>query len=148
MKKRRNPLAYLRWLGLIGLLALWTDAPPLLVFLLFFFFFAYSAMAPHGLFWANVRRAGRRALAVNLSASCAGMLFLFIRGFHHRLIPPQEKEGFFLVPAPQRTQASIVHGMFAWIFILTVSVFIMTLIHFNRRKNRFTEADRGGNSPC
>ena len=150
MKKKRNPLSYLGWLGLVGLVGLWAGSPSLMVFLLFFFFFAYGGMTPDELFWTNVRRAGLRALTVNLVLTCVETGVMNGRGIYFGLTVPEtlitlpispSESGLVTLPWIQYEQLLFGLGFPVLIFIITVCTFIFTLMYFNRKEKKFNEEE-------
>ena len=145
MKQQRNPLAYLGWLGLIGFWGLVSSMVNLCVFFLFFFFFTYRAKIPDELFWNNVHKAATRTLAVNMTLTCVVLLGIYARGMHYRLGIPVEENGVYLVPAVQWEQSLLFAGFSNIAFMLTICIFVFTLMYLNYRERRFAGPE---DDPC
>ena len=146
MKTKRNPLSHLGWLGLIGLVGVWAMTPLLMVFLLFFFFFSYGHMTPDELFWANVRRAGIRALAVNLTLSGGAAVGFFLRALYRW--PASElrmEDGLVTMPESLYGQYSLLASSGLLIFMVTLCTFIFTLMYISHREGKYTEREE---TPC
>lgn len=132
MKAHQNPLSHLGWLGIVGLVGLWHGPWSLLVFLLFFFFFRYRRVVPDELFLQNVRRAGLRAFAANTAAVCLLLLYLAVWST------------WLYAAGAYRTaeEAAVLFHYdalltaFALIFGLSVAVFLLSLLCFERRERR------------
>ena len=145
MKQQRNPLAYLGWLGLIGFWGLVSSMVNLCVFFLFFFFFTYRTKIPDELFWTNVHKAATRTLAVNMTLTCVVLLGIYARGMHYRLGIPVEENGVYLVPAVQWEQSLLFAGFSNIAFMLTICIFVFTLMYLNYRERRFAAPE---DDPC
>lgn len=145
MKQRRNPLSYLGWLGFLGILGILSGAVTMLVFFLFFFFFTYRAKIPDELFWNNVHKAATRTLAVNMTLTCVVLLGIYARGMYYRLGIPVEENGTYLVPTVQGEQSLLFAGFANWTFILTICMFVFTLMYLNHRERRFAGLE---DDPC
>ena len=70
-----NPLSYLGWRGVLGIIGIFF-APIFTPFLLFFTFFFYSKMKADELFWENVRRASTRGFWTTFTITAITMLWL------------------------------------------------------------------------
>lgn len=146
MKARRNPLSYLGYLGFLGFVGLWTFSTSLMVFFLFFFFFAYSKMELDELFWKNVRRAGIRALVVNLLLNCTLMLVMNIWGIAYYF-----SDGGWTNPVMENGMVVMETGLFTCYainvvalvlcFIVTLCTFIFTLIYFHYKEQQNVDAE-------
>ena len=145
MKQRRNPLAYWGWLGFLGIFGILSGAVTMLVFFLFFFFFTYRAKIPDELFWNNVHKAATRTLAVNMTLTCVVLLGIYARGMHYRLGIPVEENGVYLVPAVQWEQSLLFAGFSNIAFMLTICIFVFTLMYLNYRERRFAGPE---DDPC
>lgn len=74
-----NPISYLGWFGVIGILGVFFS-PSLVPFLICFSFFGYRNMLADELFWENVHRSGARAFWVAFILNSTVLFGLFIRG--------------------------------------------------------------------
>ncbi|MCL2579202.1 MAG: DUF3796 domain-containing protein [Oscillospiraceae bacterium] len=65
----KNKLAYLGFLGLVGIGGFITGDLLMFSFFAFFVFFTYANVVPDELFWENVKRAALRAFIVQMVVS-------------------------------------------------------------------------------
>ena len=145
MKQRRNPLAYLGWLGLIGFWGLVSSMVNLCVFFLFFFFFTYRAKIPDELFWIDVHKAATRTLAGYMTFFLLFTLSIYIRGCYFHLEPPVLQDGFYLVPIVQWQQSLWFAGFVNASVVVIVCLFMFMLMYLNYRERRFAGPE---DDPC
>ena len=85
MKKRSNPISYLGWLGIVGVIGINTGDFMLQLFLIYFIFFTYRNMPADELFWLNIRKSATRAFILekyNISSAITSAIRIsIIRGF-------------------------------------------------------------------
>lgn len=140
---KKNPLSYLGWLGVFGLMGASVGATWTLPFLLFFFFFTYSNAVADELFWNQVRRAGLRAFVVNVSLNSVVFLLMMITAF---AVPRSAEEsmrefgnGYYLVEAGLFGRQMLLVAVLIFGFIITLCTFLFTLMHYRRQEKKYVE---------
>lgn len=136
-KVMENKLSWLGILGFCGFLGM--GQPQLGVFLLFFFFFYFAKTPSDEMFRQHVHTAGLRALYTYLTASIVTILYLAWQN-----LGESPAAGFDLgdmtAPEPLATlQSDFVVTAFSWIFVITLSVFVFTLMYYTYREKKALE---------
>lgn len=91
-----------------------------------------------------MRRAGLRALTVNLTCSCAAALVLFSRALYYTpAVPLRMESGVVTMETRLYQQHLLLAGSFVLTFLLTLCTFMLTLMILHRREKRFAEE-----TPC
>lgn len=140
----KNKLAYLGFLGIIGIFGLLSLSLSLSSFLLFFF--AYAKMPADELFRQNVQKAGVRALWTGLALDVTIILYSSYQAtFAHRFAP-EELTPFFDAAAQGLRDITVSSAFFGHIyavsvgfilsFVITLSVFIISLILIDRKERK------------
>lgn len=142
-EKKRNPLFYLGWLGLIGILGIVYMSPWMLSCLLFFFFFFYGKMVPDELFWANVRRAGAKAFAVNIGFTLVGNFCMYVRAVSYGKTYSKWEQvgGKFLVDGRLLEQYRLGTVILVFGFIITLCTFFFFMMYYRRQERKYTEEE-------
>lgn len=140
--KRKNPLFYFGWLGLLGVLGLYLNAFVLWPFLAFFFFFSYKNMAPDELFWENVRRAGLKSFVAGSSFGLVATFALFYRSsIAYQFTSPQFASDGLTVSMGSEQYLQYVLGAAAFVltYVIMICTFAFTLMWYGHKEKKFTE---------
>lgn len=138
----KNPLYYLGWLGVVGIIGFCFSSAILTSFLLCFTFFAYGDMIADEMFWQNVRRAGFRAFLSGFAFGILSQAIMVPRAMYYGFRPPQFVDGFAQVSEQYYLQALLGSAAFVLSFILMLVVFAGSLLVFrHREKQSLREAE-------
>lgn len=140
--KRKNPLFYFGWLGLLGVLGLYMNAFVLWPFLAFFFFFSYKNMEPDELFWENVRRAGLKSFVAGASFGLIATIVLFYRSSiaYHLTAPLLAADGLTVsIDAALFEQFILCAAAFVLTFVILICTFAFTLMWYGHKEKKNLE---------
>lgn len=141
--KKKNPLSYLGWVGVLGLYGLCIGATWMLPFLLFFFFFTYTNMVADELFWNQVRRAGCKAFFVNITFCGIGFFLMMIRASficHFDMeTSMQVQNGGYLLSEDFMMQFMLSQILLVFAWIITLCTFFFSLMYYRRQEKKFVE---------
>jgi len=147
--KRKNPLFYFGWLGLLGVLGLYLQTSVLWPFLVFFFFFSYKSMEPDELFWENVRRAGLKSFVAGAAFSVVSLLALFYRSsIAYQLTFPQISSDGLTVSMDSALyeQMLLLSHAFSITIMIMLCTFAFTLMWYGHKEHKnFEEMSRDEN---
>lgn len=133
---RKNPLSYLGWLGIVGVIGLFLRTPVMIACLLCFTFFSYRDMVADELFWTNVRRAGCRAFLVGFLFGVLCLAVLVPRAIYYQFPRPQVTDGMVWISEQSYLQSLLGTAAFVCLFVLMLAVFSISLLVFRRREAR------------
>lgn len=122
--KRHNPLSYLGWLGLVGVVGINTGDWLLQLFVVYFFFFIYRNMPADELFWLNVRKAGFRAFIFEVAAN--SIILVIVAILEH-------------VKYISSDMVTLVMRLYLLSFITAMGIFIIMLWQMNRQDRKYME---------
>ncbi len=142
-EKKKNPLAKLGWLGLIGIYGVFFGAWWAICFFLFFYLFSFWNTTPDELFWTGVKKSAIIAFCTNIVLTVIGML---IAGYfslyrHYELKLPYEDsytimDGYVSVHPILFGQRNLEVFFFHWIFIITLCTFFFSLMYYRHKEKK------------
>ncbi|GAA0793577.1 hypothetical protein GCM10008910_08930 [Faecalicatena orotica] len=122
--KKHNPLSYLGWLGLVGVVGTNTGDWLLQLFLIYFFFFIYTNMPADELFWMNVRKAGFRAFIFEVAAN--SLILVIVAVLEH-------------IKYISADMVTLVMRLYLISFVAAMAIFIAMLWQINRQERKYME---------
>lgn len=123
----KNKLGYLGFLGFVGILGLYWGSFTHSIFLIFFFFFSYRNVIPDELFKENIKKSALVSFMVNMIFNIMILLIgSIISNFNHYDEP---------------NMIMIFYTSIAFIinFIISISIFIFSLMYYSYREKRALE---------
>ena len=132
-EKKKNPLAYLGWLGLIGVWGICINALWMKVFVFFFAFFLYAKVTPDELFWKNVRKSAVRAFVVNVVLTVICMAFVAVRARWLSDLGPfyieQVTQEVWKIDTAYLSQLMLLSTLYVVGFVVTLCTFIFGVLY-------------------
>ena len=127
MKKRSNPISYLGWLGIVGVIGINTGDFMLQLFLIYFIFFTYRNMPADELFWLNIRKSATRAFILEIILNSVMIILITIL------------EKYYISSAiNSEIRISIIRG-FGIIFLIALLFFIVMLAWYGKQERKSVE---------
>ena len=138
-----NPLSYIGWLGVLGMIGIFF-APIFSPSILFFSFFPYAKMEADELFWENVRTSSTRGFWTAFTVMTITMLVLLIRGICHswsgdgvqRVVI---KKNSVIMGIFTYEQYMIVFFLMFLSMMLMISVFSISMFKFRKEEKKMLE---------
>jgi len=132
-EKKKNPLAYLGWLGLIGIWGICINALWMKVFILFFVFCFFRSVTPDELFWQNVKKSAVRAFVVNVVFTICCMAFVDIRAHVisklGTLYAEQITEDMWEINTAYLSQLMLLAFTYIMNFVITICTFVFGILY-------------------
>lgn len=127
MKKRINPISYLGWLGIVGVIGINTGDFMLQLFLICFIFLTYRNMPADELFWLNIRKSATRAFILEIILNSVMIILITIL------------EKYNISSAiTSAIRISIIRG-FGIIFLIALLFFIVMLAWYGKQERKSVE---------
>ncbi|MCP1109499.1 DUF3796 domain-containing protein [Ohessyouella blattaphilus] len=124
--ERKNPLSYLGWFGIVGIVGINTGDFLLQLFLVYFIFFIYRWVPADELFWLNVRRAGLRAFIFLMVTNSLAIIFISIIENIGKSLQTYFAPNFFL-------------KLLCILFAISLLYFIGLLLYYSREEKKYLE---------
>lgn len=121
--RRSNPISYLGWLGIVGVIGINTGDFMLQLFLIYFIFFTYRNMPADELFWLNIRKSATRAFILEIILNSVMIILITIL------------EKYNISSA---IRISIIRG-FGIIFLIALLFFIVMLAWYGKQERKSVE---------
>ena len=144
-EKKKNPLAHLGWLGLIGVWGICINALWMKVFVLFFVFCFFRSVTPDELFWQNVKKSAVRAFVVNVVLTVCSFAFVAIRAqwilevesFH---IEEVTKE-IWKIDTAYLSQLMLLAFTYIMNFVITICTFVFGILYEMHKEKKLSGDD-------
>lgn len=142
-EKKKNPLAHLGWLGLIGVWGICINALWMKVFILFFVFCFFRSVIPDELFWQNVKKSAVRAFVVNVVLTVICMAFVAVRAswLVDELGPfyiEQVTQEIWKIDTAYLSQLMLLSVLYIIGFIITLCMFIFGILYEMQKEKKLS----------
>lgn len=142
---KANPISYIGWLGVFGIIGTIFFVPVFIPFLLCFTFFSYTKMQADELFWENVRKASSRGFWTVFLLDIGVFVWMFIRGMMMTGKIPKVDNPFSanLVTLPSFAVEQYIIAFFTLCvnLVVMILVFTISMMKFRRQEKKMIEEE-------